>query len=100
MYKINVTKDSIHIEDSYVFQKTKDMNSLFSSIRAEYTIEDTDVLKRTDKSLKRELRGHNLLYYLGLFKSHTKDVDLNYPTKWYHTLCWNILSPIYLMIKG
>lgn len=100
MYKINVTQNNIHITDSYVFQTTKDIDSVLDSIRKEYTTEQCSVLKRSNKSLKREIRGHNLLYSLGLFKSHTKDVDLNYPTIWYHTLCWNILSPIYLMIKG
>ena len=37
------------------------------------------VQKRSEESLLREWATHKLLYQLGLWRSHTFDVDLNYP---------------------
>lgn len=37
---------------------------------------------RSLKSLEAEWGVHNVLYRLGLFRSHTKDLDLNYPQRW------------------
>ena len=76
---IQVSKNNIHIEDSYKVNTTKDMQIVLNDIRANHSLEESDVLKRTDKSLIKEWRVHNVLYNLHLFREHTKDVDLNYP---------------------
>ena len=55
------------------------MQLVLNSIRANHSLEESDVLKRTDSSLIKEWRVHNVLYNLHLFRTHTKDVDLNYP---------------------
>lgn len=55
------------------------MQSVLNGIRANHSLEESDVLKRTDDSLINEWFGHNVLYNLHLFRKHTKDVDLNYP---------------------
>ena len=75
---IEVSKNNIHIEDSYLINKRSDMQLVLDNIRANYSIEYCEVLKRTDKSLIREWFSHNILYNLHLFRDHTKDVDLNY----------------------
>ena len=76
---INVSKNNIHIEDSYKVNKREDMQMILNDIRAKHSLEESDVLKRTDKFLINEWCVHNLFYNLHLFRSHTKDVDLNYP---------------------
>lgn len=76
---IKVSKNNIHIEDSYKVNTREDMQIVLTDIRANHSLEESDVLKRTDKSLIKEWRIHNVLYNLHLFRKHTKDVDLNYP---------------------
>ena len=89
---IEVSKNNIHIEDSYLINKRSDMQLVLDNIRANYSIEYCEVLKRTDKSLIREWRTHNILYSLHLFRSHTKDVDLNYPQSKLVEICYAVLS--------
>ena len=76
---IKVSKNNIHIEDSYKVNRKDDMQIVLTDIRANHSLEESDVLKRTDSSLIKEWRVHNVLYNLHLFREHTKDVDLNYP---------------------
>ena len=76
---IKVSKNNIHIEDSYKVNRKDDMQIVLNDIRANHSLEESDVLKRTDSSLIKEWRVHNVLYNLHLFRKHTKDVDLNYP---------------------
>ena len=87
-----VSKNNIHIEDSYLISKRSDMQSVLDDIRANYSIECCEVLKRTDKSLIREWRTHNIFYNLHLFRSHTKDVDLSYPQSKLVEICYAIVS--------
>lgn len=76
---INVSKNNIHIENSCEVNTREDMQMVLNDIRANHSLEESDVLKRTDSSLIKEWRVHNVLYNLHLFRTHTKDVDLNYP---------------------
>ena len=76
---IKVSKNNIHIENSCEVNTREDMQIVLTDIRADYSLEESDVLKRTDSSLIKEWRVHNVLYNLHLFRTHTKDVDLNYP---------------------
>ena len=76
---IKVSKNNIHIENSCEVNTKEDMQIVLTDIRAGHSLEESDVLKRTDSSLIKEWRVHNVLYNLHLFRTHTKDVDLNYP---------------------
>ena len=76
---IKVSKNNIHIENSCEVNTREDMQMVLNDIRANHSLEESDVLKRTDSSLIKEWRVHNVLYNLHLFRTHTKDVDLNYP---------------------
>ena len=76
---VNASKNNIHIEDSYKVNTREDMQMILNDIRAKHSLEESDVLKRTDDSLINEWFAHNVLYNLHLFRKHTKDVDLNYP---------------------
>ena len=52
------------------------------------------VYKRWMWSLRCEWAVHNVLYKLGLWRSHTKDVDLNYPIKWYVEVLYVIFGTL------
>lgn len=77
-YKI--TTSNLHIEDSYLIEKRLFSRRL-NSIKAIHP--NSDVWKRSMKSLEREWAVHNALYSLGIEKERTRSVDLNYPQKWY-----------------
>ena len=68
------------------------MQLVLNDIRASHSLEECDVLKRTAKSLINEWFAHNVLYNLHLFRSHTKDVDLNYPQSKIVGICYAIVS--------
>ena len=76
---IKVSKNNIHNENSCEVNTREDMQMVLTDIRANHSLEESDVLKRTDSSLIKEWYVHNVLYNLHLFRTHTKDVDLNYP---------------------
>lgn len=71
--KVEFSKDNIKIYDSYTTTDEKDMAMILSiiSIYPQYN------LTRERKELIDEWKFHNLLYKLHLFRSHTKDTDLN-----------------------
>lgn len=56
------------------------------------------VWKRTMKSLRREWAAHNLAYNLGIRREKTKDVDLDYPQKWYMKLLYAVVGTIALWV--
>lgn len=78
----------LHIEDSYQVKK-RDMEKILLNIQSKHS---TNILfkYRDIKSLKREWIAHNRLYRFGIRRSHTKDVDFEYPSK-YETI-WKILG--------
>jgi len=89
--------DNICIPDSYRISK-KDFDSVLDEIEEE---KPSAVFKyRSRKSLKLEWATHNGLYNLGLWRSRTKDVDLEYPQSWYHKIIYWILGNLFwLFIK-
>lgn len=40
---------------------------------------------------------NNLFYNLHLFRSHIKDVDLNYPQKKWLSICYNVIGFVYFL---
>ena len=73
------------------------MQSVLNDIRANHSLEESDVLKRTDESLINEWFAHNVLYNLHLYRKHTKDVDLNYPQSKIIEIAYSIVS---IFLKG
>lgn len=85
-----ITTDNIQIKDSYLINKKKEMRKILQAIKDD--IPDLPVFKRSMFSLVCEWKAHNRLYYLGLWKSHTKHVDLEANQKWYLTLLYCIIG--------
>ena len=79
---------NITIKDSY---KYKDRETQIATIKIFLTSYEW-FRGRSLKSYIREWRAHNRLYTLGIFKSRTKDVDLNVHEKWYRRLGYFFLG--------
>ena len=76
---MKITKKNTKILNSYLI-KRKDIKSTIKDIIHKRKDKGYPVT-RTEKSYIRELKAHILLYKLGLFRSHTKDTDLEEPIK-------------------
>ena len=85
-----VSNNCITIINSYTMNNKERMKEYLGCLKVMYP--KCEVFKRSDKSLIREWRAHNLLYKLGLYRSHTKDVDLEYPIERKYEIIWNILG--------
>lgn len=92
---ITVTDDNIHIECSYRVGSKKDMIDILEYIVINYPTNKV-VKNRSLKSMCNEWIVHNNFYKLGLWKSHTISVDLNYPQEWYIKIIYKLLSIIVL----
>lgn len=87
----------LHIGDSYKISK-----KLFGSALADVEEKHPSlkVWKRSKGSLKKEWACHNLLYRLGMWKSRTKDVDLDYGMSFlFEAAYWVVGTIAYLFIK-
>ena len=92
---ITVTDDNIHIECSYRVGSKKDIIDILKYIIKNYPTNKV-VENRSLKSMYNEWIAHNNLYKLGLWRSHTISVDLNYPQEWYIKVIYWLLSRIVL----
>lgn len=85
----NVTPKCITVYDSYKVSK-KEFVPFLDSLRSEYE-DNLVLLYRDNKSLTNEWACHNFLYNIdifGLFRSHTKDVDMQYPLAWWEKIVY------------
>lgn len=94
-YKIS--DNNICIINSYRYKSKIEMKEILFYLKTLHP--DNIVFTRSINSLIREWRSHNLLYKLGIARKRTKDVDLDYPQKWYYTIAYFMGSIIYYIIK-
>lgn len=88
MYKI--TKDNTKVFDSYLIPN-KSLDNIVKAIIEERKAKRY-IVTRSVESYKNEIRFHNRMYKLGLFKSHTKDTDLEEPISFIKELIYGILG--------
>ena len=93
--KYTISKSNLHIIDSYAVSK-KRFEPFLNSVEAIHP--DSDVWIRTKKSMCREWALHNLLYALHIARSHTADVDINYPQNWFVSIIYTVFGAIALRI--
>lgn len=93
--KVHASENNTTIFDSPMVHSPSDMSSIIHYIKSEVP-ETYAINKRGVLGMVHEWRVHNLLYSFGIERNRTKDVDLDYPQKWYHKLLYTILSPFYL----
>ena len=91
-YKVVVSDNNIRIENGYLL-RGRSFGFILNCIRKSEPNEVT--ANRSNYSLSCEWAVHNALYKLGLFRSRTKDVDLNYPcrSEWLYILLGSFIYP-------
>ena len=87
---VNIEYDAgnIRILDSYKVRSAAYMQMILNM----FMIKTGFRSKRTIKSWIKEWKAHNRLYRLGLFKSHTKDCDLEENEKTHRLIAYEILG--------
>ena len=90
--EVVVSDNNIRIENGYLV-KGRAFGFVLNRIRTDEPNEVTS--NRSNYSLSCEWAVHNALYRLGLFRSHTKDVDLNYRCRleWLYIVLGSIIYP-------
>lgn len=88
-----ISDNSLQISDSCLYSK-RDMVSSLNLIKERYPY--SDIWQRSMRSLRAEWIVHNACYRLHILRSHTADVDLNYPNRveWMYRL----LAPLASLI--
>lgn len=86
----NISDDNCHIVKSYETRSKQDMENFCS-----YVLLPSFFTARSLSSYVAEWRAHNVLYDLHLFRSHTKDVDLNINEPKWKRFFYRILSVFY-----
>lgn len=88
----DICDSNIKVYDSYkVFKKT--FKPFLNELRFEYP-NNTVLINYSNCALSNEWALHNFCYNFGWWKDRTKDVDLNYPKKWYILLVYAIFGSI------
>lgn len=75
MIEFKLSKENTKIVNSYMIKMKKSMQNEIDAMITMREMRKFPVT-RSVNSYVREWKGHNNLYNLGLFKTHTKDVDL------------------------
>lgn len=78
------------INDSYLI-KRKEVKEVIKQIVKERLKLDYPIT-RSNESYERELKAHNLMYKLHLFRKHTKDTDLEEHIKKWKKIVYFILG--------
>ncbi len=91
--RVNVGND-ITIYDSYKVTSAKDMRSIIDYIYSKYLSERNHNRRKFD--MVNEWRTHNLIYALGMFREHTKDVNFEYRQCLILKIIYCIFSAMYL----
>lgn len=89
-YSILVTDSCITILDSYTTDDRHLIRSILEYVKSQAPNNVTK--NRSMFSLCNEWIAHSLLYKLGIARSHTCNVDLEYPQSVLHTIAWAILG--------
>ena len=87
----SVSENNIHVDSSFRVRK-EDFESELRSIRERYP--ESQVWNRSLESLKREWATHNAFHEMGIFRSRTAHMDLNWPQPWYIRLGYAIIGKI------
>lgn len=91
MPRYTVSTNNVHIVDSWKVSK-RDFSRCLARIESEHS--ECETWNRRRWSLRMEWAAHNALYLIGVFRSRTKDVDLNYPLRWWVALGYNTLGAL------
>lgn len=88
MNKYNVGETAITIYDSYKVKDDEEKKSILTEICLD--VEGLE-LCRNFNSMLIEWKAHNILYKLGIIRSRTKDVDLEYNQNRFIAWCYKVV---------
>ena len=94
MDTVITTPTNTHIFDSVSVRSKADMREFLLKVRAE-SAPDMAVCRRDLESMVREWRSHNFFYLCHVFRSRTKDVDLELCQTWCRELFCRVVSFFY-----
>lgn len=86
--KIQYDKRTVRIIKSYEVKKKWDMLYILITFQEQTNYQS----KRSLESWIKEWKTHNRLYRLGLFRSHTRDCDLEENEKLHRLIAYQILG--------
>ena len=89
-----ISPTNTHILNSYLVRSKEAMRAFLKNLRDTVSPEMA-VNQRDIESQVREWRSHNLFYFLHVFRSRTKDVDLELTQTWYRELFCRVVSFFY-----
>lgn len=89
-----VTLGNTRIIDSVLVRSKEEMRAYLQEVRKSVS-SDMAVCRRDLESMVCEWRAHNFFYYLHVFRSRTKDVDLELCQTWYRELFCRVVSFLY-----
>ena len=87
--RYKILENRIKLIDSYMMSKNEFIAAL-DEIRKLYP--SHVAFKRSRRSMILEWEAHNFLYWLGIKKDKTADVDLEYPQTWLKRLGYGFLG--------
>ena len=89
-----VTETNTHINDSCLIRSKEAMREYLEGLR-DQSPETMAVNQRDIESQIHEWRSHNLFYFLHVFRSRTKDVDLELNQSWPRELFCRVVDFFY-----
>jgi hypothetical protein len=90
---ITTSLNNINIKNSYKVRGRKNIKNVICMLKEKFP--ENNINKQSTFLLTQEWAVHNLCYKLNIFRDRTKDVDLNYPKKWYIKFIYSILGFLY-----
>ena len=93
-----VTPTNTHIMDSCMVKSKADIRAYLEGLR-EASAPEMAVNQRDIESQICEWRSHNFFYRMHVFRSRTKDVDLELKQTWYRELFCRVVSFFYFGTK-
>ena len=88
------TPTNTHILDSYMIKSKEAIRAYLQGLREQSTPEMA-VNRRDLESQVREWRSHNFFYRIHVFRSRTKDVDLELHQTWIRELFCRVVNLFY-----
>ena len=91
----NLSKENIHIADSYKIKNKSDMSIIIRAIREDAARRGFEY-KRSESSWITEWRAHNFMYECGIEKTRTGSVDLNENESKIKLIAYSLMSVCYM----
>ena len=87
----NITPTNIQLKSSFQVRKADFERELLAMREAH---PESLVWNRSIKSLKREWAAHNAFHALGMFRTKTADVDLDWPQNWFFRVGYAVAGAV------